>query len=423
VAKKKGKSIVLCIDRDDDIGRKTDMKGPVIGWDDNIEAAQKLALSDPEDSDVNAIYGALKLARTMGIDVVTLTGSNPPTEESDRQVAKQLDDIIEEFNPRSVMVVSDGVDDEQLLPIIQSRIKIDAVRTIVVRQSKELEKAYFKFTNFIKEISEEPDLARLLFGLPGLALLLLALGGVQALSLIIGVTGLYLLIKASGKEEGFFEGAANFFKALSVERIETVIYLIAFISFVISLAYTYGELRRFPIELNLDNMDLTLNTISVFILNSSSLTYLMISFLVLVFGRIFDFYSTQKYVSIRRYLVLLAFIVLIRDLIDGGANFIVNEEYGIGNFILRGTVGIVLFGVWIKITEMLFITEIGAIRKLIQDLSDRDVYTSDGRHLGKVTQVLVDGMELSSLKVGRMKINGKDIVSMENEVIVNANVK
>ena len=72
---------------------------------------------------------------------------------------------------------------------------------------------------------------------------------------------------------------------------------------------------------------------------------------------------------------------------------------------------------------MLFITEIGAIRKLIQDLSDRDVYTSDGRHLGKVTQVLVDGMELSSLKVGRMKINGKDIVSMENEVIVNANVK
>ena len=52
-------TLVLNIDRDNDFGRKANVKSPIIGLDNNLEAANKLAQVDPEDSDVNAIFLAI----------------------------------------------------------------------------------------------------------------------------------------------------------------------------------------------------------------------------------------------------------------------------------------------------------------------------------------------------------------------------
>ena len=52
-------TLVLNVDRDDDFGRKTKIKSPIIGIKDNIEAANKLGEIDPEDSDLNAIFYAI----------------------------------------------------------------------------------------------------------------------------------------------------------------------------------------------------------------------------------------------------------------------------------------------------------------------------------------------------------------------------
>src|ERR671926_1404762 len=54
------KILVLCIDRDDDIGAKAGMDTPVVGRDSCIDAGIKLAIEDPEDSDANAIFAAIK---------------------------------------------------------------------------------------------------------------------------------------------------------------------------------------------------------------------------------------------------------------------------------------------------------------------------------------------------------------------------
>ncbi|MGB9631191.1 MAG: DUF373 family protein, partial [Candidatus Methanodesulfokora sp.] len=55
------KVLVLCIDRDDDVGVKTGIKGPIIGREKNVEAASKLAMADPSEADANAIFGAIKV--------------------------------------------------------------------------------------------------------------------------------------------------------------------------------------------------------------------------------------------------------------------------------------------------------------------------------------------------------------------------
>ena len=50
------KTLILNIDRDDDFGRKADIKSPILGIKNNINAANKLGMADPEDSDLNAIF-------------------------------------------------------------------------------------------------------------------------------------------------------------------------------------------------------------------------------------------------------------------------------------------------------------------------------------------------------------------------------
>ncbi|MDH3501595.1 MAG: DUF373 family protein, partial [Nitrosopumilus sp.] len=52
--------LVICVDRDNDVGEKTGIITPVIGRDSCIEAAQRLALEDPEDADSNSIFAAIK---------------------------------------------------------------------------------------------------------------------------------------------------------------------------------------------------------------------------------------------------------------------------------------------------------------------------------------------------------------------------
>ena len=54
------KLLVICVDRDDDVGKKAGITTPVVGRDECINAAQRLALEDPEDADSNSIFAAIK---------------------------------------------------------------------------------------------------------------------------------------------------------------------------------------------------------------------------------------------------------------------------------------------------------------------------------------------------------------------------
>ena len=54
------KLLVICVDRDNDVGEKAGIVTPVVGRDACIEAAQRLALEDPEDADSNSIFSAIK---------------------------------------------------------------------------------------------------------------------------------------------------------------------------------------------------------------------------------------------------------------------------------------------------------------------------------------------------------------------------
>ena len=90
--------LVLTVDRDNDLGNKTSIRGPVIGRRQVLTAALKLGIADPEESDTNAILGALRQHDTLKeanseedeVEVAILTGDEKVGMRSDRAIAAQL---------------------------------------------------------------------------------------------------------------------------------------------------------------------------------------------------------------------------------------------------------------------------------------------------------------------------------------------
>ncbi len=410
------KTLVLCVDRDNDIGEKAHIEGPLIGEEANLNAARELGLADPEDTDVNALFEAVKTARILGAEVVTLVGDDDVGLVSDEKIAKQLDAILAKFKPESVVLVTDGAEDEQLIPIIQSRVKINSVKTVIVRQSKELEKAYFTITNFLREVEKDPNLAHLIFALPGLVLLLIAVGAalnvfLQTMLLLLAILGIYLIIKGLGFEEELFSRSSEFLRSLSIERISIIAYVLAFVTLMVGLAFNYDEfVKTNPVGL-FDSIKTALT------LNYADLV--LLAFVIAIVGRIIDEYSMERYLSIRRYIILLALIVLITLTAQSGAYYLVEKtttakltEFGFSIFL-----SLVFFVIVVKGTELIFIEEINAKKRWIKEYAGKKVVNKEGAELGKVSKVLLDDSRFAGVKVGRKKIEKENMV-YENGIIV-----
>jgi len=191
------KILVLCVDRDDDLGRKAKIKPPVVGRENNIKAAESLALADPEDSDVNCMFYAITTYdKIENAEIATICGDEKVGIQSDRKIAQQLDEVIEKTKPDSVILISDGAEDEYILPIIESRIKVDGVRRVVVKQSETLEGTYYLLKKLMKD---EKMQKKFLFPLSIILLVwgFAAILGLSSLgfSIVILVLGLYLLFR------------------------------------------------------------------------------------------------------------------------------------------------------------------------------------------------------------------------------------
>jgi len=239
---KKGKDriLVLSVDRDNDIGDKAGMKGPIMGREEILRAAQELGLADPEDSDMNALYQAVRVwdevKKKYKAEVAVVTGHRDVGLNSDKEVSDQLALILRKFPADYVILVTDGTEDEHVMPIIQSKVPILSVKRVIVKQSEQLESSYYKIKDFITESLENPKFSRFIFGLPAIALILWALFGAEGWRLIVGVVGAYLFIKGF-KMEGYVIGAAEEFQsALTRRRFAFFMYLISIV-FIIFASY------------------------------------------------------------------------------------------------------------------------------------------------------------------------------------------
>ncbi|MFC7073695.1 DUF373 family protein [Halovenus rubra] len=203
--------LVLCVDLDNDLGRKTGMETPVIGREEVRKAAVALAIADPEDSDVNVLFEGLHLIDSIDdeeIEVAAVAGIDGREVEANREVGNEVDRVLAELDTGEdvrAVVVTDGAQDESVLPVIRSRVYIDSVRRVVVRQAQDLESMYYT----IKQVLDDPETRGTLLVPLGILLLIYPLTILANLvglpgtvfGFASGLLGLYLLARGFGVME------------------------------------------------------------------------------------------------------------------------------------------------------------------------------------------------------------------------------
>jgi putative membrane protein len=171
------KFLVLCVDRDDDLGFKAKVETPVIGRAEVAAAAMRLALVDPEEADANAMFAAVKkydeIAKTgASCEVAVVCGDVDRGFKADRRVAKEVAGILAGGGYSGVVLVSDGGEDEQVLPVIQSMKPIVSVERVTVKHSQTVEETYEVLGRYLRMLVFDPHYSRWSLGVPGLILLL-----------------------------------------------------------------------------------------------------------------------------------------------------------------------------------------------------------------------------------------------------------
>ncbi len=221
------RKLILCADRDDDVGEKTGLETPIIGREENLQAAVKLGLEDPEDSDTNSILSAISLYDDLkeegeDVEVATISGDPSIGYASDKILSQELDTVLEKTDPDSAVLVTDGAEDEYISPIISSKIDISHVKTVYVKQSESVENLYYLFVKAFQEKKNKRkillpiSLSLLVYGFFRMIALItnLALEGVSALTGLPGfglgsiffIIGLYIFIRIYELDRKSLEG-------------------------------------------------------------------------------------------------------------------------------------------------------------------------------------------------------------------------
>ena len=200
------KLLVICIDRDNDVGEKAGIITPVIGRDACIEAAQRLALEDPEDADSNSIFAAIKtyedlISKGYQVEVITVAGVKNRGVQADEKILAETKKVLEKFSANGAVIVSDGEDDESVIPVIQNVLPVVSVQRVVMKVSRSVEYSYAVFGKYLKMLAYDSKYSKFFLGVPGILLLI---GGVatvfgytaEIFAVLVSILGGAFLIRA-----------------------------------------------------------------------------------------------------------------------------------------------------------------------------------------------------------------------------------
>ena len=173
------KILILCVDIDDDVGERLGVRTPVIGREDVLKVAMDYILRYPDDSDANAIFGAIQLYDSMrtsfgekNIEVALVAGSSKGDVMANMKVLREVNDIIGKFNADGIVLVSDGPSDEAAADVIRSIRPIISTKRIVVKQTRGFEEVAVLTRYYILKALMEPQLRKYTVGLPALIILI-----------------------------------------------------------------------------------------------------------------------------------------------------------------------------------------------------------------------------------------------------------
>ncbi len=337
----KERPLVLVIDRDNDIGSKVGVSGPVVERDEVLETAKKLALADPEDSDANTLFAGVRLydqlkKKNKNVGIAVVSGDQRVGVKSDQVISKQLEEVLKTHYDEAI-VVSDGAEDEYVIPVVQSHIKIASIKKVVVKQSENLEGVYYLFVKFFKDMLNEPSTARIFLGIPAIVLLIFALLGTTGWRLVLGVLGVYLMIRGFQLEKYIFAVQEEMVKALKRGTVSFFLYFVGGAFLIIGAAQGYWKMEEYAA--------FDLFTSGLALVNGAINTFFFAGILFWL-GKLLITYSSGKPLS--RHFTILALMFSINIVVLNATGLLLTPEKGIYDLILAIFIGfLVLTGTMI----------------------------------------------------------------------------
>jgi putative membrane protein len=352
--------LVLCVDRDDDLGVKAQINTPVIGREENLNAAITLALHDPEEMDANAMFEAVRTYDHLAsekkpeevFEIATLSGSEKGGVNSDRKLAAEIGELLNTFPAKEVILVTDGYSDEAILPLVESRVPVTSVRRVVVKHSESIEETAALFTRYLKMIVNNPRYSRIAIGLPGVLILLFAIlslfGQVQYFLLALVIS---LSVVMVGKGFGVDRAAKNFYQwtkeyspppmRVQISSFTTIagaicIVLGGYLGWT-SAASFIGTVEA-PSDLG-GWVGIFPTIIGYFI--KDSITLIVIGVCVALLGRAIRWYL-ERDPRLLRNAALMVIIAWSRQIFDGTADVLIRPEMGYEKLIFSIIVGILI---------------------------------------------------------------------------------
>ena len=220
----------MCLDRGDP---SHGVETPVVGWEPVQSLVTEFGLDDPEDSRVNCLLEGLRVTRELRDEgeeaLVAVVSSGGDAVSADRAVARQVEQLIRDHDVDSAVVVTDSAEDERLVPIIESRVQVDAVDRVVVRQARDIESTYYLLKQFLgdEELRKTVlvPLGVSLLAFP--ALLMVADSPALAVAAITAVIGVFLLYKGLGIDDLVASLPGQVQRAFYSGQVSLVTYVVA----------------------------------------------------------------------------------------------------------------------------------------------------------------------------------------------------
>ncbi|MDZ7687798.1 MAG: DUF373 family protein [Halobacteriales archaeon] len=246
--------LIICVDTDDDMGRKAGIETPVVGREAVEDAARRFGVVDPEDSDLNALFAGIRLYdenKENGEDceIAVVTGSRETHRNRNQAVAAQVDAVLDEVDADSAIVVTDGAEDESVMPIIESRLRIDGVERTIVKQAQNLENVY----HVVKRLLSDPDTRGTILVPIGIALLIIPFDILMSFfdlpnagrGIALALLGGYFVMKGLGMDEDIERMVEVARDGIYSGKVSLITYLVAAGLTVIGAAAGLHEVQTF----------------------------------------------------------------------------------------------------------------------------------------------------------------------------------
>lgn len=366
--------LVISVDVDNDIGEKARIRGPIIGRKENVDAAVKLGEVDPEDSDVNTLLAAVKIYDELSkqhkqAEVATLTGNVNLGYQADSEIIRQLEKVLSDFSPEACIFVSDGASDESILPLIQARTRVVSIRTVTVKQAKELEKTYF----VILEKLKEPQIAGIVFGIPGMALILFAFSEFLGIRLLLGLLGSYLILKGIGLETRIIRAISN--SRVSFDKTGFIFYFAAAAFIVIALLLGVNE------ALSIQNQGIGNAPKEIAMVIKEFLKLLPVTIILVTIGGVLQSIQDKRNYQLPNQIMSGSGLLLFWLIANNGVDWVIGDV-SFSDFFYSIILGIIAM---YAVTYLAHEFKRAIISRL--KLEGKDVYTEIGGLIGKVVGI------------------------------------